>query len=89
MQNYVESYLRETHTFEMEAYQSGIVQAEFIKIAIASQRSNRASTFGSVFWHLNDVWPGITCSTIDYYGRWKPAQYAAKRYFPVVSVFFN
>jgi beta-mannosidase len=88
MQDYIESYMRMASSFEMEVYQSGIIHAELIKLAIATQRSNMEATSGSLYWHFNDMWPGITCSTVDYYGRWKPAQYAAKRYFKQVSAFF-
>jgi beta-mannosidase len=36
---------------------------------------------GSLFWQLNDCWPGISWSAIDYYGRKK------KLYFEVQKLF--
>jgi beta-mannosidase len=36
---------------------------------------------------LNDAWPAISWSSIDYFGRWKPLQYMAKRLYPDVAIY--
>ena len=36
---------------------------------------------GAVYWQLNDCWPVISWSSIDYFGRFKALQYFAKRFF--------
>lgn len=36
---------------------------------------------------MNDAWPSISWSSIDYFGRWKPLQYMAKRSYPDVAIF--
>jgi beta-mannosidase len=36
---------------------------------------------GSLYWQINDCWPAISWSSIDYYGRWKAIHYFAKRSF--------
>jgi beta-mannosidase len=33
---------------------------------------------GSLYWQLNDSWPTISWSTVDYYGRWKASHYAVR-----------
>ena len=40
-----------------------------------------------MYWQFNDAWPAISWAAIDYYGRWKPLQFMAKRTFPNIAVF--
>jgi len=41
---------------------------------------------GSLYWQLNDVWPGASWSSVDYFGRWKALQFHARRFFAPVAV---
>jgi beta-mannosidase len=41
---------------------------------------------GSMYWQLNDVWPGASWSSIDYFGRWKALHHHARRFFAPVAV---
>lgn len=38
---------------------------------------------------MNDAWPAISWSSIDYFGRWKPLQFMAKRLYPDVAMFVS
>lgn len=73
--------------FENEVYLSGLVQAYAIELAIIAQRSAKPKSYGTLYWQFNDAWPAISWAAVDYYGRWKPLQYMAKRTYPNVVAF--
>jgi len=41
---------------------------------------------GTLYWQLNDTWPGASWSSIDYHGRWKALHCMAKRFYAPVLV---
>jgi beta-mannosidase len=44
---------------------------------------------GTLYWQMNDAWPAVSWSSIDYYGRWKPLQYKAKNLYADIILFYN
>ena len=80
-------YMKKSLNFELETYQSGLLQAFAIELAIKAQRIAKPASFGTLYWQFNDAWPAISWSSIDYYGRWKPLQFMAKRLYPDVAIF--
>jgi beta-mannosidase len=67
--------------FPSLVYLSMILQAEGMRTAVEHWRRNRARVSGTIIWQLNDCWPSISWSSLDYYGRWKAAHYAARRFY--------
>lgn len=65
----------EPRSFEEYVYLSQLTQAYGVKTAIEAHRRAKPHCMGTMYWQLNDCWPGISWSGIDYYGRWKAAQY--------------
>jgi len=61
--------------------QSQKVQARALKIAINSHFERKGHCMGTLFWQLNDCWPGPSWSVIDYYGNKKPAYFVIKDLF--------
>ena len=72
--------------FPSFVYVSQVQQAEAIRTAAEHLRSSRPRTMGSLYWQLNDSWPGPSWSSIDYFGRWKALQFYAKKFYADVSV---
>ena len=70
--------------FETIIYASQLKQAQAISVAVEHFRRHRGQCMGAIYWQLNDCWPVISWSSIDYYGRWKALHYAAKRFFAPV-----
>lgn len=70
--------------FEALVYTSQLLQAEAIRYGVEHWRRNRGRCMGAIIWQLNDCWPVISWSSVDYYGRWKALHYAAKRFFAPV-----
>ncbi|WNR45405.1 beta-mannosidase [Paenibacillus roseipurpureus] len=67
--------------FSSLIYLSQVMQAESVRCGAEHWRRNRGRCSGSLYWQLNDCYPGHSWSSIDYGGRWKALQYAAKRFY--------
>jgi beta-mannosidase len=63
-----------------------ILQGEGMKMGCEAMRRNYPNSTGALYWQLNDNWPVVSWSSIDYFGRWKALHYMAKRFFNPVLV---
>ncbi|WP_312238481.1 glycoside hydrolase family 2 protein [Stenotrophomonas sp.] len=78
---YIEEAYGTPRDFPAFVYLSQVMQADGIQLAALHHRASRPYTMGSLYWQLNDVWPGASWSSIDYAGRWKALHFHAKRFF--------
>jgi len=62
-------------------YVSQLLQARGMQIAIEAHRRAKPYNMGTLYWQLNDCWPVISWSSIDYLGNWKALHYQMKRSF--------
>jgi beta-mannosidase len=67
-------------------YVSQLLQAKGIVMGIEAHRRNKPNNMGTLYWQLNDCWPAISWSSIDYFGNWKALQYKAKNAFENVLI---
>ncbi|ASZ09524.1 glycoside hydrolase family 2 protein [Chitinophaga sp. MD30] len=67
-------------------YLSQVLQAEGMKIAMEAHRQAKPYCMGSLYWQLNDCWPGPSWSGIDYFGRWKALHYYVRKAFAPVMI---
>ena len=84
--NYMQQMYRYPTDFETVIYASQLLQADGIRYGVEHFRRNRGRCMGAVYWQLNDCWPVISWSSIDYHGRWKALHYYARRFFAPVLV---
>jgi beta-mannosidase len=67
---------------------SMIAQAEGLKFGIEHYRRRKPHCSGTLVWQLNDCWPVLSWSVLDYYGAGKAGYYCLKRvYSPVLASF--
>ncbi|MGH8053950.1 MAG: beta-mannosidase [Stenotrophomonas sp.] len=84
--HYIEMEYGTPRTFGDFVYLSQVMQAEGIALAALHHRASRPYTMGSLYWQLNDVWPGASWSSVDYFGNWKALHFHARRFFADVAV---
>lgn len=84
--HYIRANYHEPKTFADFIYLSQLMQAEGIELASLHHRSSMPRTMGSLYWQLNDVWPGASWSSVDYFGHWKALHFHARRFFAPVTV---
>lgn len=78
---YMERDYRVPQNLDLFAYTSQLLQADAIKGAMEAHRRAKPACMGSLYWQLNDCWPVVSWSSMDFYGTRKASHYAAKRTF--------
>lgn len=78
MNFYIDLYYPLPNDLEGLIYLSQLSQALGLQIATEAHRRNKPYTMGSLYWQIDDVWPTISWSTVDYFGNWKAAHYAIR-----------
>jgi len=85
--NHVKKWYGQATSFDDFVEKNQRLQAEALKMAIKSHRRHKPHCMGTLFWQLNDCWPGISWSVLDYYGREKLAMNVVKKYYqPLIAV---
>lgn len=77
---YLTTRFRIPANFSDMVYLTQIMQAECVRTGVEHWRRNRPRCSGALYWQLNDCWPVSSWASIDYCGRWKVLQYAARRF---------
>ncbi len=77
---YMLDNFRMPRDFASLVYISQLLQAEAMRTGVEHWRRHPACS-GALYWQLNDCWPVISWSGIDYYGRWKAMHYSSRRFF--------
>ena len=78
---YILMYYNQPKDFSSFIMLSQIMAGEAIKVAVESHRMAMPYCMGSLYWQLNDCWPGASWSSMDYFGNWKALHYYAKKFF--------
>ncbi|GLX67197.1 beta-mannosidase [Paenibacillus glycanilyticus] len=81
IKDYADRYMKDPKDFPSFLYISQVLQAEAMKQAIEAHRRSMDYCMGSLYWQINDCWPVASWASMDYFGRWKAAQYLIKNSF--------
>jgi beta-mannosidase len=84
--HYLLDWFRLPTSFEMTLWLSQIVQGMAMKYAVEHWRRTMPRGMGTLYWQLNDTWPGPSWSSLDYYGRWKALHYLARHFYAPLLV---
>lgn len=79
-------YFRVPTSFESFVYLSQLAQALAIETAVRYWRSLKPHSMGTLYWQLNDVWPAVSWSSIDYELAWKTLHYHARRFYAPLAL---
>ena len=81
IENNIKKHFKYQNDIPTYIYLTQLYQARAVKYCVEHLRNNIDRCHGAIYWQLNDSWPGISCSLIDYeYGK-KALYYYAKRFF--------
>ncbi len=79
-------YFNPPKDFETTLWLSQILQGYGIKIGAEYWRQTMPRSMGCVYWQYNDIWPGMSWSSVDYFGRWKALHYLARKFYSPILV---
>ncbi|MCF8253752.1 MAG: glycoside hydrolase family 2 protein [Bacteroidia bacterium] len=79
----------EPKNFREQIYISQLTQARGMRIAMEAHRRNMPYCMGTLLWQLNDCWPVISWSAIDFYGNEKAVYFEIKHAFNPLLLSFK
>jgi beta-mannosidase len=79
--SYLTAHFRVPRDFPTLVYLSQVLEAEALRVGVEHWRTLWPQTAGTLYWQLDDCWPVASWASIDYFGRWKAAHYAARRFY--------
>ena len=82
----IHHYFNPPKDFDATLWLSQIVQGFGIKMGAEYWRQTMPKSMGCVYWQYNDIWPGMSWSSVDYFGRWKALHYMARRFYSPMLV---
>lgn len=83
---YMQQIYKYPSDFNTFIYASQLLQADAIRYGVEHFRRNRGRCMGAIYWQLNDCWPVVSWSSVDYEGRLKALHYFARRFFAPLMI---
>jgi len=84
--DYLPQYYPEPTNFKEMVYISQLLQAYGMDVAFRAQRMAKPRCMGTLYWQLNDCWPVLSWSSIDYNHQKKATHYIAQQDFATFMI---
>ncbi|SDZ95895.1 beta-mannosidase [Porphyromonadaceae bacterium KH3R12] len=75
IKKYMDMYYPEPANFEDFVYIGLVMQGNGMEESVEAMRRGRPYCMGALYWQINDDWPVVSWSSIDYYNNWKAQHY--------------
>ena len=75
IKKYMDMYYHEPENFEDFVYIGLVMQGNGMEESVEAMRRGRPYCMGALYWQINDDWPVVSWSSIDYYNNWKAQHY--------------
>ncbi len=86
IKQYMDMYYHEPKSFEDFVYIGLIMQGNGMEEAVEANRRGRPYCMGALYWQINDDWPVVSWSSIDYYNNWKSQHYKMRNVFAPLAL---
>lgn len=86
IKQYMDMYFHEPKNFEDFVYLGLVMQGNGMEEAVEANRRGRPTCMGALYWQINDDWPVVSWSSIDYYNNWKAQHYRMRDVFAPLAL---
>ena len=86
IKKYMDMYYREPQDFEDFVYLGLVMQGNGMEESVEAMRRGRPYCMGALYWQINDSWPVVSWSSIDYYDNWKAQHYRMRDVFAPLAL---
>ncbi|MFA6838945.1 MAG: glycoside hydrolase family 2 protein, partial [Dysgonamonadaceae bacterium] len=83
---YMDMYYHTPKNFEDFVYIGLIMQGNGMEEAVEANRRHQPYCMGALYWQLNDDWPVVSWSSVDYYNNWKAQHYKMRNVFSPLAL---
>ncbi len=86
IEHYMNDYFEVPSDLQTFAYVSQLLQAHGMELAIRYHRIKKPYNMGTLYWQLNDCWPVVSWSSMDYHYNRKALHYRARDAFKTFMI---
>jgi beta-mannosidase len=86
IKKYMDMYYHEPENFEDFVYLGLVMQGNGMEESVEAMRRGRPYCMGALYWQINDSWPVVSWSSIDYYDNWKAQHYRMRDVFAPLAL---